>query len=523
MNKRVLIYCRESRDENSANYERIETQRDMLIRHCETQQLGDIVDIILDDNVSGTNFKRFDKIRKKINNKEIDIILFKDASRLGRNLEATLEFTNFAIAHDVEVVFESEEYNEDFFPLQAWFNEQRAKEDSKKIRRVMQHKMQEGKIITKSLYGYDKVKQEYFINEEEAKIVREVYDLFNKGYGTLKIATILNHRGVPTPSQSKSAKVVSYAWNRQHIYRIVQNETYTGKMIHHKRQRKNFKAKKTVPVDKKDWIIIENHHEPIISQKVFNKAHDKYKDGKSFNKGKTTLFRGLIFCGRCGSTHYMTTRSGRRDSYICGKNHKEGSMKDHIRPNYGCYTHFVALEDITKITLAYIRKKINDETVVSNEYYNRLILRKQSESNKVIRSQSLQKEIKDIERKIEQMYNDRLDGLLPQSIYAKKYKEFENRLEELKDEYDKLSSLIRNNEPQISVKELKNMVDNNSLTNQQLKKLFKKIVVFLPNEIQETHKDEFDLSDDIFDNIYKNGGIVFIDNLISNVGYLMAQ
>ena len=121
------------------------------------------------------------------------------------------------------------------------------------------------------------------------------------------------------------------------------------------------------------------------------------------------------------------------------------------------------------------------------------------------------------------MYNDRLDGLLPQSIYAKKYKEFENRLEELKDEYDKLSSLIRNNEPQISVKELKNMVDNNSLTNQQLKKLFKKIVVFLPNEIQETHKDEFDLSDDIFDNIYKNGGIVFIDNLISNVGYLMAQ
>ena len=123
------------------------------------------------------------------------------------------------------------------------------------------------------------------------------------------------------------------------------------------------------------------------------------KTGNHLIKAKQLFFVDLYFCGRCGSTHYMTTRSGRRDSYICGKNHKEGSMKDHIRPNYGCYTHFVALEDITKITLAYIRKKINDKTVVSNEYYNRLILRKQSESNKVIRLQSLQKEIKDIERK----------------------------------------------------------------------------------------------------------------------------
>ena len=61
--KRVVIYCRESRDDYGENYERIETQRDLLVKYCKGHGYTNIVDIIMDDDKSGTDFSRFDDIR----------------------------------------------------------------------------------------------------------------------------------------------------------------------------------------------------------------------------------------------------------------------------------------------------------------------------------------------------------------------------------------------------------------------------------------------------------------------------
>ena len=74
--KRVIIYCRESRDDYGENYERIETQRDILINYCRDKHLNNIVEIVLDDDKSGTDFKRFDDIKIKARKKEFDVIKF---------------------------------------------------------------------------------------------------------------------------------------------------------------------------------------------------------------------------------------------------------------------------------------------------------------------------------------------------------------------------------------------------------------------------------------------------------------
>ena len=125
----VLIYCRESRDENGESYERIETQRDILLDFCRRRGLVNVVDVILDDDTSGTSFRRFDPVIERVRQGEIQVLVFKDASRLGRNLKESLIFVDLVESCGAEILFESEEYNEDFFPLKAWFNEQRAKED----------------------------------------------------------------------------------------------------------------------------------------------------------------------------------------------------------------------------------------------------------------------------------------------------------------------------------------------------------------------------------------------------------
>ncbi|MEI3361710.1 MAG: recombinase family protein [Oscillospiraceae bacterium] len=117
-------------------------------------RLVNVVDVILDDDTCGTSFRRFDPVIERVRQGEIQVLVFKDASRLGRNLKESLIFVDLVESCGAEILFESEEYNEDFFPLKAWFNEQRAKEDGRKIRRVLRHKVEAGTLLIKPFYGY---------------------------------------------------------------------------------------------------------------------------------------------------------------------------------------------------------------------------------------------------------------------------------------------------------------------------------------------------------------------------------
>ena len=94
----------------------------------------------MDDDKSGTDFSRFDDIRERARKKEIDVIVFKNSARLGRNQKEALGFVEYLEEQNVEIIFEDEQYNEEMFGLYAWFNERRARDDSKNIRRNLRHK-----------------------------------------------------------------------------------------------------------------------------------------------------------------------------------------------------------------------------------------------------------------------------------------------------------------------------------------------------------------------------------------------
>ncbi len=208
--KRVVVYCRESRDDYGENYERIETQRDLLVKYCKGHGYTNIIDIIMDDDKSGTDFSRFDDIRERAKNKEIDVIVFKNSARLGRNQKEALDFVEYLEEQGVEIIFEDEQYNEEMFGLYAWFNERRARDDSKNIRRNLRHKI-----------------------EETALLVKEIFELYSKDWGYQKIATYLNKKGIPTPSQSRNfanAKQTAN-WKAQHIVRILDDRRYIGDYV----------------------------------------------------------------------------------------------------------------------------------------------------------------------------------------------------------------------------------------------------------------------------------------------------
>ena len=150
--KRVLIYCRESRDDNGEKYERIETQRDLLIKYCKSQGYSNIVKIIMDDDKSGTDFSRFEQVKQMVENKQVDVIVFKNSARLGRNQKEALNFVEYLEERGIEIIFEDERYDEEMFGLYAWFNERRARDDSKNIKRNLRHKMEEGELLIRPVF-----------------------------------------------------------------------------------------------------------------------------------------------------------------------------------------------------------------------------------------------------------------------------------------------------------------------------------------------------------------------------------
>jgi DNA invertase Pin-like site-specific DNA recombinase len=159
---KIGIYVRESRDENEENYETIETQRDLLIDYVKKNKLGEIKRVYIDDNVSGAGFERkgIEELKTDVSSSEIDLLIIKDLSRLGRNNAKTLLFLDFLEEKGVRVITFDGRYDSirdnDTVGIDTWYNERYVRDISRKIRTNLQFKIQKGEYIGNAPYGYEK-------------------------------------------------------------------------------------------------------------------------------------------------------------------------------------------------------------------------------------------------------------------------------------------------------------------------------------------------------------------------------
>jgi len=499
--KKVLIYCRESRDDGFANYGRIETQRDILIDYCERQGLGAVTETVMDDNKSGTCFERLMPVREMVYRKEIDLILCKDASRLGRNILETLQFTEFLNENGVELVFESERYDEEMFPLIAWFNERRARDDSLKIRRVLRHRMETGEMVIKAPYGYTKDGNRLIPDGRAAPAVRDIFGLFVNGMNMGEIASIMNERGCPTPSALKSQydnTLRTDIWNRQHIRRILRHPAYSGDMPYGMREKAGFKSKRYIYKDKNDWIIIKDRHESIVTREVFVRAQDMMRRMNEIKPrvSRDCTFSGMLFCGRCGS------RMKRRDSaYICGKNRREGG----IRGNAGCTPHRVWEKTLYENIRRFVDGFVGANCVRPPSDYTDTPAEAPKKINAALTA---------LRKKLSLLYDDRLNGLIPDFLYAEKLTSITDEINFCERQLSILITQKTETAPLTPEKIKQKILDNIDRAAATL--LFDRIIVFGPEEITPEHAEGYSLTETDYRNIKADGGIVFLLNFCYN-------
>ena len=201
----------------------------------------------------------------------------------------------------------------------------------------------------------------------------------------------------------------------------------------------------------------------------------------------------------------------RPDSYLCKKYCNEGAIKD-IRPDYGCKPHRVRIEYLDQIVNAYI------DNLISNPEFKDFVMNnvKAINTNKDTLEKDLNKQkqaIEKLEKQFKQVYEDKLNDLIPEFIYKDKKQELEKKLknekEKLQETENKFNTLNKLEDKEDLIFKAIDDIKKNGLTKEELSRLFDKIVVFDPKEITKEQKEEYNLNDEMYKELYENGGLAF--------------
>ena len=375
---RAWLYYRLSRDEDE-ELNSLTNQRSIIAGYAEKNGFP-IAGESFDDNVSGLDFGRdgIEKICEAVEQNQIDAVIVKDLSRLGRHRTQTAVFIDYLKKHDVRVISVTENIdtsneNDDLvIGMKQIINDMYAKDASRKIRSTYRQKQKEGIVIIPP-FGYfkDKNTRQVVIVEEAADTVRLIFKLYLDGYGFKQIAKKLNADGVHTPAyyqQTLLGKNVPHTWpqiSKQQLWisttikRILENEFYAGTLICHKtRTDKINKTFRFIPPE--EQYRHENAVPAIIDRETWQQAQfllqKRVKDRVRAAPGqKIHRYTGIIECADCHSVCTARTRKlpqgGRRVEYICNTYHRYG--KEY------CTTHLIreeVLDDLVYKELLRVKK-----------------------------------------------------------------------------------------------------------------------------------------------------------------------
>lgn len=355
----IALYMRVSKEDtclpeesNSIYYQRI-MLKEYASNHFKEYQLLEFVD----DGYSGTHFKRPNvvKLLEYVRVKLIDCIIVKDFSRfsrdyieLGSYIEQIFPFMGVRFI-SVNDHYDSEKTQGGIGTLDISFKfllyDLYSKDLSVKVKTTLNAKKEEGKYISaNSPFGYEKGKEDkhrLFIKEDEAIIVRKIFDMALGGYTCVQIARQFNKEGIKTPKQFKmetnKIKAEIFEWHSSTICHILKNEIYIGDIVYGKYYKKEIGGKSYLK-PRSEWKIYHNHHEPIISQQIFERVQKNIKCTKIYETNKKHPLTGKLLCN-------------------CGK---KLQLKKGVNPYFRCPYIYVTthLNCIRKISLKFLEEYI---------------------------------------------------------------------------------------------------------------------------------------------------------------------
>jgi len=486
-----------------------------------------LIDAYVDEGKSGTTSKKRDEYNRLYNDLEVDkfdILVIKSQDRLMRNVMDWYIFIDRMVKNGKKLFFyiENKYYEADdalITGIKAILAEEYSRELSKKINNSNRcRQATASSIITNGkLWGYNQKDGELTINEEEAKVVRRIFELYISGLGCRGIRKKLTEEGILTRNSTEFAETT--------IKRMIKNEKYKGTVIFNKTH-KDFETKRIIKTPSSEWIIHENRIPAIIDTVIWEEANrimgersikaggnNRIDQKVGYNKSKSPL-GGKIICGECGKVYYRNHVKNSYDKtkfkYIwqCstyvqkGRVHpwKKASIK-YANPKdwVGCDGINLEHDRIMQLMSDIAADcSISIEFIIDKmmEYISKLF----DTTNDQYNIERMQKDISKSENQKSFLLDKYMNGIISDSDYMKKNNELDLKIDTLN---EKLENIENTEETKHTIEEKLQRIKNelkSGIVNEEK-------VTFIIDRVKQitVHKDHLDIE------------LEFIGDIVANV------
>ena len=356
---RTALYLRLSREDgDKTESDSVANQRTLLEAYAADHPELCIVDEFVDDGYSGSNFDRpeFERLLKALQERKIDCIVVKDFSRLGRNFVETGQYleqmfplfgVRFIAINDNYDSLNSQSRDGMLVPIKSMINEMYSKDLSQKIQSCFRSKEARGEIYTPVPFGYKKDQKNHLVLDEEVSdVVMQIFFWKKSGMKEYEIAKKLSAQGIPTPFTRRcqlgylknTLRVKDPTWQTVFVTKVLENPIYTGTMVYN-RIAYDETNRKIGQNPRESWRMVPDSHPAIISWELFDEVsvlreaeqavkEERKKWCRQRRKNNPNIFKGRIFCKKCGEKLVCHWQSDGTLYFYCASCHVSISEKD---------------------------------------------------------------------------------------------------------------------------------------------------------------------------------------------------
>lgn len=332
---RAALYVRLSVEDNGRDADSIENQVALLESYAAGRPDLRRAGLFADNGYTGTNFHRpeFQRMMEAVQSGDVDCIVVKDLSRLGRNyIEASQFIEKICPFYGLRFIAVNDGFDTAAatgeaklsMALSNIVNDYYAKDISRKVTAALRSKMERGDYIGNyAPYGYRKDpenRNHLLPDPETAPVIRQIFRWRAEGVSYMGINRRLNDAGVPSPGQYRLEHGVEtnnnrrerpVLWNRHAVTEILNNTVYLGRLAQRKGSQCLYAGIPYHATGREEWIVAEDTHEPVVDRELFEavqRVNRRSAERTRANAGKydylpreKNLFGKKLTCGECGA------------------------------------------------------------------------------------------------------------------------------------------------------------------------------------------------------------------------------
>ena len=328
---RVTFYARVSTDQDE-QISSLENQVQYYTELIQSRPNWRFVPGYVDEGISGGSTKKRDNFNRMIRDAKagmFDFIITKEISRFSRSTLDSIKYTQELLDYNVGVFFQNDNINtldtdsEFRLVIMAGVAQDEIRKLSERLKFGFRQAIKNGHVLgNDKLYGYDKKDCVLTVNEEEAEIIRIIFDLYgNQRLGTRTISKRLMELGYTSREGN--------AFNTLTIRHILENPKYKGWYCGNKSQSVDYRTKRNVLLDESEWVTYPDPSIPaIVSEELWNRANALYKRRREEMKSRSSglsfhnryPYSTKIYCEEHGTTFHrqvIQTKNGQQEVWQC--------------------------------------------------------------------------------------------------------------------------------------------------------------------------------------------------------------